>query len=430
MITGRIICIVFFLFSIFFISTPISGAADISCKILQYKLDRLYFPIGREENIYPANSYTVYWKGDSIFHGNIEESRIGVSYSYVTHYFFDSIDVESCEVIIESAGIDSTAEIVIGLPNSIPPGNIFRLSDIYSSGRIPFVLPPLFAVNGNPLKLQRYDSEIEMLLDFEAGWIDGFFSHSKIITEKKNAQSISHPLTCFAAIVPGINRPVNEDGLLSASLYYRFDNKRLSALFDGDDIKPHNCFYPRNDLCDREATYNPSKARSLLRQIAKPPKEVKLIIGDVRLKKLGQYYADVLNRDRIKTTLSYDKTDGDIYLKFVPTLTSLADTSLMYIHSFLAGDTTENGLMNAMISIIDDCLELSRQTTSSEAREYYIGRVLEYLEKDIGVYPLFRPSIYFTVDAHLKGFGFDPDGFFNLLALTRIQLSENSTGKY
>jgi len=427
---GRIICYILYLFLIFSISTPIFGDTDISCKILQYKLDRLYFPVGMEENIYPANNFIVYWKGDSIYNGNIEESKIGISYSYVTRYFFDSIDVESCEVIIKPAGIDSTAKIIIGLPKSIPPGNIFKLSDIYSNEMIPFVLPPLFAVNGNPLRLQRYDSEIEMFLDFESGRIDGFFSHSRVITEKKNAQSISHLLPCFAAIVPNINQPVNENGLLPASLYYRFDKKRLPAFFDGDDIKPHNCIYPRNERCNRETVYNPSRAQSLLKLFKKPPKAVRLVIGDMRLKKLGQYYADVLNRDRIKTSLSYEMNDGDIYLVFVPTLASLADTSLMYIHNFLASDTTKDSPTNAMISIIGDCLELSRLTTSSEARGYYIERVLEYLEKDIGVYPLFRPSIHFTADVHLKGFGFDPDGFFNLLALTRIQLSENTGGKH
>jgi hypothetical protein len=230
-------------------------ATDINCKILQYKLDRLYFPIGTEENVYPSNRFTVYTTGDSIYHGIIESSQLGISYSRITHYFFDTISIDSCWVLIESADIDSTSDIVIGLPVAIPMGPIIGNPPSSSSGDIGNISTQLTlsmtAQNGNRLILKHYDSDIDMGLDFESGRIDGFFSHSSIITSKTEARTISDYTPYFAAIIPNIGRNINKDGLLTRSLYCRFDKTRLSLYFDGDNIRAYNCFYPLGEYWEK-----------------------------------------------------------------------------------------------------------------------------------------------------------------------------------
>lgn len=408
-----------------------AAATDINCNILQYKLDRLYFPIGTEENVYPSNRFTVYAAGDSIYNGIIESSQLGISYSRITHYFFDTIAIDSCWVLIESADIDSTSDIAIGLPDDIPVGPIIGNPPSYSFGDISIISMQftlsMTAQNGNHIILKHYDSEIDMALDFESGRIDGFFSHSNIITNKTEARIISNYTPYFAAIIPNISRDINDGGLMTRSLYYRFDKTRLSLYFDGDNIRAYSCFYPLDEFCTAQSEYDWKKAEDLLLQLDKFPKEINIYIGDGRLEKLGRYYADVLNRDRIKTTLTHDKDNADIYLMFIPTLAGQIDSSLYYIYNILAGDTIPDGKSNSTVEIMADCLELSRQTTSKEAREYYIKRVLQSLKDEIGAYPLFQPIIFFTADKHLRGFGFDPDGYFNLLALTRIRLAGSAS---
>ena len=408
-----------------------AAATDINCNILQYKLDRLYFPIGTEENVYPSNRFTVYAAGDSIYNGIIESSQLGISYSRITHYFFDTIAIDSCWVLIESADIDSTSDIAIGLPDDIPVGPIIGNPPSYSFGDISIISMQftlsMTAQNGNHIILKHYDSEIDMALDFESGRIDGFFSHSNIITNKTEARIISNYTPYFAAIIPNISRDINDGGLMTRSLYYRFDKTRLSLYFDGDNIRAYSCFYPLDEFCTAQSEYDWKKAEDLLLQLDKFPKEINIYIGDGRLEKLGRYYADVLNRDRIKTTLTHDKDNADIYLMFIPTLAGQIDSSLYYIYNILAGDTIPDGKSNSTVEIMADCLELSRQTTSKEAREYYIKRVLQSLKDEIGAYPLFQPIILFTADKHLRGFGFDPDGYFNLLALTRIRLAGSAS---
>jgi hypothetical protein len=394
------------------------AAAEINCKILQYKLDRLYFPIGSEENVYPSNRFTVYVAGDSIYSGVIESSQIGVSYSRTTHYFFDTINIDSCWVLIEAADIDSTSDIVIGLPRDIPIESILPSP----------VAPSNTAQNGNNLITKQYDSDIDMTLDFESGRIDGFFSFSNIITDKTEARTISSYSPYFAALIPNISHDVNKNGLLTKSLYYRFDKTRLSLYFDGDNMRAFNCFYPVDKFCTTESEYNWQEGEDLLTQIDKYPKQIKIYIDDKRLAKLGRYYADVLSRDRIKTILTEDKKDADIYLIFVPTLTEQPDSSLYYMYNFLTDDTIAGGNANETIEMIGEYLAFSRQTTSPEAKEYYINLILDRLKNEIGAFPLFQPTLFFTADKQLRGFGFDLDGHFNLLALTKIKLSEISTG--
>jgi len=405
----------------------LAAAADVHCDILQYKLDRLYFPIGTEENVYASNRFTVYIAGDSIYTGVIESSQLGISYSRVTDYFFDTISIDSCWVLIEAADIDSTSFIVIGLPGNFP-----SISNAYG---YPPMLPDNMAElkfrsflwwsqNGNLLFSKHYESEIDMILDFEAGFIDGFFSHTKSSTAKPDTRTISSYSPFFAAIIPNISRDINKNDLLTKSLYYRFDKSRLSLYFDGDNVRAYDCFYPIDKFCSSESEYNWQAGENMLSQLDKYPKEIKIYVDSKRLDKLARYYADVLSRDRIKTETTDNRKKADIFLTFVPTLYEQPDSSLYYIYNFLTNDSIVGDHTNETIEMIGEYLAFSRRTISQEAKEYYITLVLDRLKNDIGVFPLFQPTIYFTAEKHLRGFGFDPDGRFNFGALSKIKMND------
>ena len=112
----KIICCIVFLCLLGSIDTL---PGNISTDVLQYKLHRLYFPFGTEADIYENCQFYLIINSDTVYSGIIETSYPGISISFPIDYAFGSLAIDSLNVLIKTAGIDSLSPIRIGVLNSM-----------------------------------------------------------------------------------------------------------------------------------------------------------------------------------------------------------------------------------------------------------------------------------------------------------------------
>ncbi|MCP4705432.1 MAG: hypothetical protein GY865_12585 [candidate division Zixibacteria bacterium] len=395
----------------------------INTEIIQKKMDRFYFATGVEENIFQDCSYIIIKSNDTLYKGLIEASYPGVSYSYQIDNISDTINIDSFVAYIQPAAIDSLTPIKIGILKSIPYGSLSNFPGIISvtlssdSARIGE------SKYGNILHTHHYDSEMKMLWDFEAGIIDAYISYNAENRSHIGQTSISTPAPFYVAMIPNISKPVNNKAFLTTSLYYRFNAERISTLFDGDNVTVQNCLFPCLRKFKRMYEYNPENGRNLLNYMDKKPKKIFIKLQNESLEKLGQYFADVLSRDRIKTRFTEDNDKADINLKFV----SLYDP-FYSILTFIESDLLEYKDTNNTFLELLDILEYYKTVTYMTSQIYLPERVQRPLIEDIGVFPLLRPSLFFRSSDNLKGFAFDNNGLMDLSNLRKVILPQKIAG--
>ncbi len=404
------------------------AAGEITARILQFKMNRLYFPVGEEENIFRDSPFAICLSHDTLYRGRIEASFPGVSYSYPIDSVLDTAAIDSCYGVIEAAEIDSLSPINIGILKSLPYGDFSDARGILAGINAADSQGIGFSRYGTALKTRLYNSWIEMQIDFESGLIDGVCSFDAVISPGMDVETISAPAPFYVALIPNVSRAVNKNGLLTTSLYYRFNEDRVSALFDGRSAEPFRCLYLTDVPCPRAYKFDPDRGRNLLNYLKKRPRKVKIAYENSTLKRLAQYFADILSRDKINVKLTTSFSDADIYISYVPLHGEKMDTSLYYIMDILTTDTTESNPMNSSVSITANYLELQHDSSDPETRTYYLNLAQRDLREYLGVFPLLRPAVYFSTGRNLKGYSFNRDGRLELKDLRKIRLPDISSG--
>ncbi len=421
------VIIIFLVFS----GSGFCSTEPIETEILQIKMNRIYFGSGEEENIFSDCSFFVIKSDDTLFQGFIEKSYSGVSYSYQIDSVANKVNIDSCQAYLLPAEIDSLIPINIGILKSIPYGSSSNFPGLTSVTSTNDSLNSGLSKYGNILHTNLYDSEIEMLLDFEAGLIDAFISYKRELPSHKNqkyANIIHAPAPFYAALIPNISEAVNNKGFLTTSLYYRFNDQRLSTIFYGDNAVSYNCLFPAENSCRRLYSFDPDNGRNLLKYIDKIPKKLFMSIDNNSLEKLGLYFADILSRDKIRLKFIEDNSKADIYLHFIPLSEDNKDSGLTYILNLLKADSTDNKKINSTISEITKYIELANNANTDESQQYYLNLAQRALSEDIGVFPLLRPSLFFTSGNNLKGCAFDNNGHLDLSNLRKVVLPSRPAG--
>lgn len=413
-------------------SFGIGFAGEINSEILQTKMNRFYFASGEEADIFQNCYFVITKHDDTIFDGHIEASYSGVSYSYAIDNIADSINIDSCQVFIQPAKIDSLSPINIGILKSIPYGSASNFPGITSVTSNLDTTNNKLSKYGNNLHTYLYETDTEMLIDFESGLIDAFVSYKKEMLFQVDFKTISAPAPFYAALIPNISKAVNEKGFMTTSLYYRFNDKRISTIFPGDNIEPYYSLYYSEAIHNRLFEFDPANGRNLLKYLIKKPKRIQFAIDNSSLKNLGLYFADILSRDRIRTKFTKDISKADVHLKLVPLSEYRIGSSLIYIIELLKNDMidSKNGnLTNITILEIDQYLELAANAFTAESQKYYLDLAQRSLIEDIGVFPLLRPSLFFTTNENLKGSAFDTDGNIDLSNLRKVVLPQIPNGE-
>ncbi len=140
------------------------------------------------------------------------------------------------------------------------------------------------------------------------------------------------------------------------------------------------------------------------------------------LEKLAFYFADVLSRDRIEVELVRSFEDADVYLAFVPIGEQNRIRSIHYIRDMFLKQKPSSTSMEEAQSIVENSLWSARAADSNERREYYCRMAEQSLMYDLGLFPLFRPTIFFHASEMLKNYHFDDNCFLDLEALTKLKL--------
>jgi hypothetical protein len=390
---------------------------EIRCDILQHKLDRLYFSCGEEYYIFPGYSYTVILGEDAIYNGQIEKSLPGISYSYPSNQFSDTIDYSTCRVIIETATIDSASEITLGILEF----TIDKKDKDYAVSSIALDLIPDSSSHGNKINLIEYESEWEILPDFVSGKIDGIVSYRDFGSINPEVAQFGHPAPFFAAIMPNINREINSGGLLTNSIYYRFSTDDKYLIYSGHHIEPVNCLCGIMNACPRKYPYNPGKGKKLLTYLNKKPDQITLSYLDASLQELTAYFSDILNRDRIRAVTVLNQDDADICLGYVPYVSDDPTVCLKYILEFIKNKETESVSYSKTIDLMKGFLDLAEKSDTQSGQEHYCRLIEEVLLSEIGLFPLYRPFIYMAMTDNLTGYYFDKDGRLDLSNITRIK---------
>jgi len=402
---------------------------EVEGSVLQYKLNRLYFSSGLEDFIYPDCKFVVYRGRVVLSYGLIEFSQPGVSVSYPLDHPFEGKNLERLKVLIDAVDVDTLAPIQIGAAEfkSLPTSTDFPTRD-FPPLHVIYTLHPvsnMFMTNsGSQLNFMLYESLFEMALDFSGGGLDGFFSYGKPRSPAEGAASISTPANYYAALIPNISRDFNHGGMLTTALYYRFDPDKSYVYFTGDSVTPQTQLYACDSTGRRAYDHNPEDGRRLIQSVRNRPDHLALAVFDSQLQQTGAYFADILSRDKVRTRLTSDWYEGDLYLCFVPLDPNNALRSLKYIYDITSSDTIPDRQINQTIAIIGKYIESAENAASEQIRNYYIGKIDRSFKEDIGVFPLYRPTIYFVANHNLQGYMFDPDGYMDLKMLSKIMRPE------
>ncbi len=403
-------------------------SSPLKAHILQYRLHRWYFDAGKEANIFSGCPFVLLYRGDTLLTGHIDQSAPGISYSFPEESNYDFVlnflYLTSLEAVIEAADVDSVSPIVLGAENIEPVEMLFRTLDEIPSDR---ALLHKTAV-GNEIVIKANPPVIDMPTSFQLGNLDGFFSYSSHASELPEAQVSNAPAPFIVVLVPNLKREVNRNGMLTTSLYYRFNEKRLAIIFDGDLVTPQHCFLSTSAPCPRPYAFNPRQGRGLLEQSPVRPRLLRIGVMSSSLRKTAWYLIDILARDRVEAELTGTFGDADVSLAFVPFDSTSPLRTLQYIRRTFLDFTPESPSAQEALQKFDVLLEEALFISEDTLRLELYRKAQNILVHDLGFFPLFRPHLFFHASEKLKNIAFDERGFFSPERLVKLRLPTAVSG--
>jgi hypothetical protein len=207
------------------------------------------------------------------------------------------------------------------------------------------------------------------------------------------------------------------------------NESKFAVMFDGDAVLPFNCLYECDKTCLRAYPYDPERGRELLRHVSRRGRSVSIRPTNEELQKAAVFLSDVLSRDRIRTRIVGAGNEADCYLAFVPISCDSAGVTLRLLNQFLARDTADGNSINQTIAVIGKYIELGRMAAADSSRDHYFDLAQKSLLEDVSLFPIFRPTVYFTAHKHIKGYSFAPDGYFVADSLMRLVLPAQARGR-
>jgi len=377
--------------------------APVSCDVLQYKLNRLYFSAGEECLIYPNAPFVITAESDpdALVSGTIEKSWAGISMSYP----LDSLAVgalpDDAIAYIEPAALDSTSSIIIG--TDIPGLRLFTEDTA-----------------GTRLIVRRYDHHGAMDNDLKAGQLDGCLSFDKPAGLPERVAISEYTLPYVATLIPNVGRACNTRGQLTTSLYYRFDHDRAPLYFEGQTI-PQMCFRlppdssaPESQFTVRPYPLDSERGRRLLENLSRPLSKIRLYAGSSDLNRLAHYFGDILARDRFAVEITDNKRAADLYLEFLPISSTVPSVTVYAVQHQMTIDSAAGSAAAESVKISAGLAELIKSARREEDYYAYLDRMSLSLITDLGVFPLFRPAVYFAADRTLLDVRVGGDGFLDV----------------
>ena len=382
------------------------AASEWRGRTFELRQDRLYFPVGEETRVFENSRCSIIRSGDTLFTGFVEHSWEGVSVSTRTGGYFDTLSLDGTEAVIVQAEIDSGGTIVIGSDL----GNLVRLIDSTNGGNVNWV---------------DYDDTNAMQDDFAAGMLEAVVTFSAFGFRSGDRSTLSSPSPFMAVVIPNVGRRINYRGELSTSLYYRFDESLLALCFRGDEVSfVERLFSSSDDTVGGHRWYDfdPSRGKKLLDRISPRLARVSLYSGNCALDGLARCFADILSRDRCAVEIARDRHRADISIDFVPyqehSPKSAIDTLLALMRSDAVVDTRPSEYLQ---QIETELAQLTRSPSYADSARH-LETVSRIMAEDLGLFPLFRPTLYVHTQKRLKNIVVTPDGRIDCSAAVILRL--------
>jgi hypothetical protein len=169
---------------------------------------------------------------------------------------------------------------------------------------------------------------------------------------------------------------------------------------------------------------DPERGRQLIENLPNAPQKILIYMGSPDLKRLGHYFGDILARDRFAIEFTDNKRAADLYLLFVPVSDSVPSTTIYALQHQLVTDSIAGGLANEDVRISAGFADLIQSARSEQDYYSYLDRMSRLMVDDLGVFPLFRPTMYFCADKTLHGVRFNEDGRLDVSEAVSVILPE------
>lgn len=383
----------------------------VECEILQFKLDRFYFAAGTELDVFEGNSFEIMLNDSLVYEGLIESAILGVCFSQPTGLTFDTTFFGSCHALLDLPDIDSITPIELSFLN-MNPANILPQSLEGDDSALDVVSDSVQrSLYGNQIVSQRIE---ENDLYYISSKPHGLFSFTPASpTLHQGGTRLSTPAPFFAALIPNLSSTANQGGLLTTSLYYRFSDSNLGRIFSGDSTESFHCGFPSDSGCPRPYPYHPPTGRALLSNYDQRPTSIRMGVADPALKKLADYFADVLSRDRIRVQFVANPNEADLWLGFISISYSEPESSLREMMEIATGDRRAMRQMSESIDLVAQRIASASGSESSQASYYFCELADRAMKEDLGIFTLFRPRLYLSTDRMLKDASFDSTGYFH-----------------
>jgi hypothetical protein len=390
--------------------------------ILQTRLRRLYFDVGRESRIFPGNRFILFHKLQQICSGVIEESHLAVSFSQPLTAAIDTSILPELLVLIQAADFDTATSIALGT---------MGLSD--AEARLLWDRPPCNTPATEPCGTRSaMGNEIHFYGDVTA-WklrqhdIDGFFS----ITRRWSAEA-DYPVEVrkapyIAIMLPNLARSANEGGFLTTALYYYYDDRRVSLHFSGDSALAVNGLVMSD--APRSYPFHRDLGRRSLERVAQSTRRITIAAANADLEKSALYFADVMSQVRIRPTLTGNLPDSaDIILTMIPYSDSDPSVCIREIVARLSVAPVSSVSQREKIEMVRMYLESAERDSTEAGRTRRYHEAGQLLTNDLGVFPLFRPILFFHRRERLAGIEYDGHGRLTTSRLTRLSLPAANPG--
>ncbi len=376
-----------------------ADAGTVACGVLQRQLDRFYFSLGEESLVLPGAAFTLVCTDDTIAMGTIEWSRPGISVSYP---MLGGVEVDSCSeerVLINIPDIDSISAIKLYIDSRLPQG--LAATTATSTGETPGTKDT--TRSGNPVRLSDDrgtgpSGPIDGEIDFESGRAAG------------GRRDITVAAPYIAALVPNPGKHINSQGFLTTSAYYRFGDMHLPYLLPESESQRQDHFDKGDSSDVRLYPYAPDRGRGLMGNMADRPQSIRLSYLHPGLEAAARFFADVFARDRIKVEVTAMDTTADVMIAWLPLLASDPAAGPQTLYNLMTRTEALEPAQQEALSLIQQYLQLARNSSSTDARDYYLNLVDRSFKEDLGAFPLFRPLERIVPSDRLRNVRTDVDG--------------------
>lgn len=413
------------------IVAPVTHSAEIVSRLLQVKEGRFYFADGSERRVFPGARFCLIADQDTLLCGRIAQTFEGISWSAVTN---DSIatgpeNLDSAYALIQTADVDTDSEIRLACMPDLPLEHLMQNAG-QSLAPHSLISSRVMATghNGNHIVVVNERHDDNVLLQFENSRIDGYFTYEQPQHHRRPAVVKSFPAPFIVVLVPNLSRPANSGGLLTTSLYYRFEPDRLPYWFAGDSTMAITMLLPGIDSCPRAYAVNARRGREVLESITALPSRLTIGLSQSGLERMAEYFADILSRDRRRVDIVYDDVEADLFLTIIPFQSDSPLEGAQDLHSSLARTRPAFQAQQEALDLLAARMSSAWKATSDDQRQHYIELIDRTLKSDLGVFPLFRPTVFFVSGRDLADVQFSESGRVDLPALTKLVFPPDSEG--